>query len=224
MSLLLAVDTSTRWSGLALYDGAQVQGESWWQTQTRHSVELAPAVERLLRQAGVSAGEVDCFAAALGPGSFTSLRIGLAFIKGLALATRRPVVGVPTLDVLVAALPPADLPLAALLQAGRGRLALTWYEWRRNRWVSRGEPEVTTAQELSDRTETPILICGEMSNEDRNLFLKRKRVLRLASPAQCVRRPSWLAELAWEMWKDGKTSDPVALSPIYLHVAGSIPG
>lgn len=223
MSLLLAVDTSTRWSGLALYDGGQVQGESWWQTRSHHSVELAPAVERLLRQADVSPSEIDCFATALGPGSFTSLRIGLAFVKGLALATRLPLVGIPTLDILTAALPPSDLPLAALLTAGRGRLALVWYDWRKGKWVARGEPQVTTAQELSDSSETPILICGEMTADDRAVFLRKKRVLHLATPAQSVRRPSFLAELAWERWKAGKTDDPVSLSPIYLHVAGAIP-
>ena len=63
---------------------------------------------------------------ALGPGSFTSLRVGLAFVKGLALARHLPIIGIPTLDVVAAAQEVRDLPLAAVLQAGRGRFSLLY--------------------------------------------------------------------------------------------------
>lgn len=223
MSVLLAIDTSTRWMGLALYDGSQVVGESWWQSHSHHTEELAPAVERILKLTGIRPAEIDCCAVALGPGSFTSLRIGLAFAKGMALATRLPLVGVPTLDIIAASLPLRDIPLGAVLQAGRNRLALVWYEARKGRWQARSKPEVLTAQELAERMEEPVLICGELSAEDRALLQKKRKIIQLATPAQSVRRPSYLAELAWERWKAGKIDDPAALAPVYLHVAGAIP-
>ena len=153
--MLLAVDTSTQWSGLALYDGAQVLGEMGWRTHNHHTVELAPAVERLFKQCGAAFSELDCLGVALGPGSFTSLRIGLALVKGMALTLRIPVVGIPTLDVLAAAQPAQDLPLAAVLQAGRGRLALVWYKAVKGRWQAQGEPQVTNAEELVESIENP---------------------------------------------------------------------
>jgi tRNA threonylcarbamoyladenosine biosynthesis protein TsaB len=221
--MLLAVDTSTQWIGLALYDGSTVRGEMCWQTQNHHTVELAPAVDRLLKQTGIKPGEIECFGAALGPGSFTSLRIGLALVKGMALSLRAPVVGIPTLDILAAALPVGEMPLAALLQAGRSRLALVWYAAHNGRWVAQGEPQVTNAAALFEQIEQPTLVCGEFNAEDRALLSKKRKLIHLASPAQSVRRPSFLAELAWKQWKAGKIAEIVSLAPIYLHVAEAIP-
>ena len=139
--MLLAVDTSTQWTGLALYDGSQVFGEIGWPTHSHHTVELAPAVDRLLKQGGFHAAQIECLGVALGPGSFTSLRIGLALVKGMALALHIPVVGIPTLDFLAAAQPVRELPMAALLQAGRGRLALVWYKPTRAAGRRRASPD-----------------------------------------------------------------------------------
>jgi len=221
--MLLAVDTSTSWTGLALYDGSAVLGELCWTTRNHHTVELAPAVSRLLQQTGLSASKIECLGVALGPGSFTSLRIGLAFVKGMALSLKVPVVGLPTLDFLAAALPVSEMPLAAVLQAGRGRLAVVWYKAEKGRWQASSEPAVTSAAALLEQIEQPTLICGEMSSDERHLLAKKRKLVHLASPAQCARRPSFLAELAWEQWKAGKIAEVVSLAPIYLHIAEAIP-
>lgn len=221
--MLLAVDTSTSWTGLALYDGVSVLGEMSWTTRNHHTVELAPAVARLLEQTGLAPKQIECLGVALGPGSFTSLRIGLAFVKGMSLSLKAPIVGVPTLDFLAAAVPLSDKPLAALLQAGRGRLALVWYDAKHGRWQARGEPQVSNAEALAEEIEQPCLVCGEMSAEERHTLAKKRKLVHLCSPVQSARRPSFLAELAWEAWKAGKIAEPISLAPIYLHVAEVIP-
>jgi tRNA threonylcarbamoyladenosine biosynthesis protein TsaB len=217
------VDTSTQWTGLALYDGTSVLGEIGWLTRNHHTVELAPAVDRLLKQGGYTPSQIECLGVALGPGSFTSLRIGLALVKGMAVTLHVPVVGVPTLDFLAAALPVSDLPLAALLQAGRGRLALVWYKTVKGRWKAQGDAQIIHAEELAEKIEQPTLVCGELTNEERHILARKRKLALLASPAQCARRPSFLAELAWERWKAGMTDEVVSLAPIYLHVAEVIP-
>ena len=103
--MLLAIDTSTQTIGLALYDGTQVLAEMHWQTKTHHTIELAPAVDELITRCNIKPVELKAIACALGPGSFTSLRIGLAFAKGLALSLRIPILGIPTFDYLVASQP-----------------------------------------------------------------------------------------------------------------------
>ena len=125
--MLLAIDTSTQWVGLALFDGAQAAGEMLWRTQHHHTVELAPTVQALLQRCGVTPKDLSALAVALGPGSFTSLRIGLALAKGMALALNLPVVGIPTLDIQAYAQPVLELPLISVLQSGRGRLAVGLY-------------------------------------------------------------------------------------------------
>jgi tRNA threonylcarbamoyladenosine biosynthesis protein TsaB len=221
--MLLAIDTSTRQMGLALHDGVQVIGELLWHSRHYHTVELAPAVADLLSRSGLKMEAIQALGVALGPGSFTSLRVGLAFVKGLALARHLPIIGVHTLDVVAAAQAVRDMPLAAVLQAGRGRLALAWYEAGENKWVSNGPASVTTADELADNINKPTLVCGELTADERQRLARKRVNVLLASPAACVRRPAILAELAWERWQAGAQDDAASLAPIYLHVADPIP-
>lgn len=221
--MLLAVDTSTTWIGLALYDGVRVLGEMTWQSKNHHTVELTPGVQELFDRCGVRNDDLQALAVATGPGSFTSLRIGLALVKGIALALRIPVIGVPTLDILAAAQPALNVQLAALLQAGRGRLALGWYDLHDGAWKARGEPQVTTAEELVLKLNKPTLVVGELNAAERQVLARRRKNSIVVSPAQSLRRPSFLAEIAWERWRMGQVDDVISLSPIYLHVAETIP-
>ena len=221
--MLLAVDTSTAQIGLALYDGSQVLAESVWISKQHHTTQLAPALSGLMADAGVSIDMLSALGVALGPGSFTSLRVGLAFVKGLALARKLPVIGISTLDVIAAAQPALKIPLAVVLQAGRSRLALGLYKSSKNGWQVQGPARVVTIEELVNEIESPTFIAGELSAEDRQKLGRKKVNVKLASPAQCVRRPAVLAELAWARWQAGDVDDAVSLAPVYLHIAGSSP-
>ncbi len=222
--MLLAVDTSTQWMGLALYDGVQVLGEMVWRTHSHHTVELAPALADLFARTEIQPTNLEALAVAIGPGAFTSLRIGLALVKGLALALRLPVVGVPTLDALAFAQPVQDLPLAAVLEVGRGRVAVSWYGLSHNHWAAQGDPQLMTLAELSAQIKSPTLVCGELSETARQQLGRKRKNILLKSPAQSLRRPSYLAEIAWKRYKAGRTDDVNALSPIYLRTAALIPG
>ena len=221
--MLLAVDTSTSQIGLALYDGAQVLAESLWTTKTRHTVELAPAVAEMLAHTGVKMDEIKALAVAIGPGSFTSLRVGLSFIKGLAFARTLPTVGINTLDVVAATQPAIRLPLACLLPAGRGRLALGWYgHTKNNAWQAAGGPVIITAEALAASIERDSVICGDLTAAERQT-LKKNEHIRLVSPALSTRRPAILAELAYTRWQAGRVDDISTLAPLYLHIAEPIP-
>src|SRR5258705_6096410 len=103
--MLLAVDTSTAQVGIAIYDGSQVISEYAWRSSQRHTVELAPAIFESLKRCGLTMDDIHVLGVALGPGSFTSLRVGLSLAKGLALSRHLPLIGIPTLDILAAAQP-----------------------------------------------------------------------------------------------------------------------
>lgn len=220
--MLLAVDTSTAQVGLAVYDGAQVLGEYMWRSTQRHTVELAPAVRELLQRCGQSMEAVQALAVALGPGSFTSLRVGLSLVKGLAIAGRLPLIGIPTLDILASAQPVVRLPLLVAIQAGRGRLAAGWYKSSRKGWRAADAARVVTVDALAEVIKGPAVVCGEFTAAERHKLVQVADV-QLASPARSVRRPAVLAELAWMRWQAGEVDDPATLSPIYLHIAGSVP-
>lgn len=218
--MLLAVDTSTAQVGLALYDETRVLGEMIWTTRQHHTTELAPALSGLLSRCGVSMDMVEALGVAIGPGSFTSLRVGLSLVKGIALARHLPVIGIPTLDIIAAAQPAAKQPLIAFLQAGRTRIAFGVYQSQRKVWQAEGPLRSGTLDELLNEIESPAILAGEFTSEERSKLSKRKNILP-APPVNCVRRPSVLAELAWARWQDKKVDDAASLAPIYLHVAGT---
>jgi len=75
---------------------------------------------------------------------------------------------------------------------------------------------------LAGQFKQPALVCGELNPEQRAALARKKKNVILASPALSVRRPAYLAELAWERWQAGQTDDAVSLAPIYLHIKDPI--
>jgi len=219
--MLLAVDTSTAQVGLALYDGAQVIAEYAWRSSRRHTVELAPAIADLMARCGATMDDVKALGVALGPGSFTSLRVGLALVKGLAISKHIPIIGIPTLDILANAQPASKPLLICAIQAGRGRFASSVYKNSRKGWQAQGPGRVVSLEALIDEIKSPSMLCGEFTAEEIKK-IKNENV-NLVSPAQSVRRPAVLAELAWARWLAGEMDDEASLAPIYLHTDGSLP-
>lgn len=221
--MLLAVDTSTRTIGIALYDGDRVLSEVCWLSQHHHTIELGPAVADMLELVDIQGSQIQALGVALGPGSFTSLRIGLAFAKGLAFSRLMKVIGIPTLDILAAAQPCDHRTLFAVLEAGRNRIAVGRYQAVDGCWRPKAGLENLTVEEFLARIETPAIVCGELAGSLRSCLLERGQDIFVESPARSVRRPAILAELAWSRWLGGKFDDPANLKPIYLHHGEPIP-
>ena len=223
--MLLALDTSTRNIGIAVYDGIQVLCENIWASHDYHTVELAPAVVDTLSRAGVQVQDLKFLAVATGPGSYTGLRIGMALAKGIALARHLPIIGIPTLDIVAESQPVSPgFSLAAILQVGRGRLAVGWYIPSDGRWELNPPIQVMDVFKLSRHIHEPTMICGELTEEQQHTLARKYKNVVLASPAHSIRRPSLLAELAWKRWQAGDIDDPASLSPSYLPIGEPIPG
>lgn len=124
---LLALDTCLQACSVALEaDGAP----RMWLSEAMargHQERLATMTREVMSGGGVAFAELDRIGVTVGPGSFTGLRVGLAFAKGLALALGRPCVGVGVLEALAASLDHRGL-LAAVIDAGRGRVYLQIFD------------------------------------------------------------------------------------------------
>ena len=88
--MLLSIDTSTRYAGVALSDDERVVSCRLWYSRVNHTAELMPAVAQTLQHYGIAAHELEAVAVALGPGGFSSLRVGLSVAKGLVAAAGVP--------------------------------------------------------------------------------------------------------------------------------------
>jgi tRNA threonylcarbamoyladenosine biosynthesis protein TsaB len=119
--MILAIETATRAGSVAVSRGVKILASTTGDASSSHSTDLIENVDRILRQAGLELRNVDLFAAAIGPGSFTGLRIGLATVKSLAVATNKKCIGVSTLAA-VAHSAGNSTQTVALLPAGRGEV------------------------------------------------------------------------------------------------------
>ncbi len=215
--MILAIDTATDWVGLALHDGGAILAEFGWRNRRTQTIELAPAVAQLWSRAGVTPGDLNAIAVAIGPGSYTGLRVGLALAKGIALGQKLPLIGVPTLDIVAAAIARAETDLIVIGQAGRSRLWAGQYSWVAKRgWEAVGDPMITQWEDLLGRVQVPVVFAGEIDAATVKLIRRTNRLAMVVSPAAAVRRAAVLAEIGWARWKKQQVTDAGALAPLYF--------
>ncbi len=119
---MLAIESATARPSVALLAGEEVLAAFEAPEEASAARVVLPGVEKVLGEAGAALADVALFALAIGPGSFTGLRVGLATLKGLAFGSERPVAPVPTLAALCLAAGSETASVVALLDARRGEV------------------------------------------------------------------------------------------------------
>ncbi len=223
--MILAIDTATRWTGLALHDGRSIVAEAGWRSINTQTVELAPAVADMIGKAGLTAGDLSAVAVAIGPGSYTGLRIGLGFAKGLVLANRAKLIGISTLDIMAAAADEYAGQLIVIAEAGRSRVCAGSYQWRAGKgWQATEEPDIYNWEDLLANIDEPATLIGEIAPSTAKLVKNSSKELKIVPPVKSVRRAGFLAELAWLRLRRGWIDNPDELVPVYLRdPSGAIP-
>jgi len=131
--VLLALETSAERGGVALFDGPALVGEADLAADERHAASLLVCLDELLARVSRKLEEIDKIALAIGPGSFTGLRIGLATALGLAFGTSRRLVPVPTLAALsLQAEAEGESLIVPLVDARRGEVYAGLYDGNAN--------------------------------------------------------------------------------------------
>ena len=126
--LILAIDTTGATLSVALLKDQTTLAEIFVNTGDNHSLHLLPAIKQMYGLADATPEMTDLFVCTLGPGSFTGVRIGVSTIKGLAMATGKPVVGFSTLEALAANMGPFSGTICPILDAQRGQIYAAAYE------------------------------------------------------------------------------------------------
>lgn len=224
MPLILAADTSTAINSVALCRDDAILAEAVIDGRRLHSERLLPTVQWLLAESGVALHEVDLLAIAIGPGSFTGLRIGAATWKGLAFANDIPLIGVPTLDAMarLAAVRPKSY-VAALLDARMKEVFAAAYTVTGPDPAKCLDDTVCSITALMERLEAlpdfdpdALSLLGDGAQLYQDVLRARWPGATIAAPAQGVPRASAVALEARARHAAGAPTDPGAVNPVYL--------
>ncbi len=213
---LLTIDTSTSSCSVALScDGVLVAEHLVSQGKTLTS-RLLSCVDAVLKDAGLAAGDLDGFGVALGPGSFTGLRVGIATVKGLALAARKPVAGFSSLAMLAMNLPWASHPVCPLFDARKKEVYAGLYDCRD--FPLPLHPDcVAPPEAVLDRLDGPVIFVGEGAARYRDLIVARLGEKALFAPSSAhLPRASAGALLASLAFSRGEAIPPELLLPVYI--------
>ncbi len=222
---LLALETSGAVGSVCLCEDDKLLAERSFGGAKQHGRDLVPCVESLFREVGWDARKgPDVIAVSQGPGSFTGLRVGIAFVKTLAYATGCAVVGVSSLDVLAqnALLPEAASirgdakSVGAVIDARRGLVYCAAYVMHDGVIERQGDVQLLSPAEFLKQLPRPALLIGDALAAYRDQFSGED--LRPAPENLWIPRASVVARLGLVAYRANKRDNPLELAPIYLRV------
>lgn len=159
---VLAVDTSSEMGSVAITSDSQVLAEVRLIYGMKYSEQLFRSIDFLFKQVDIRLEDIDIFAAARGPGSFTGLRVGLAAIEGFAFSSNKPSVGVSTLEAMAWQVGVKNVPLAPMLDVRRDEFYCGLFERQGGELIEKLAPVVLKPTDwFSNLKEKRIIFCAK---------------------------------------------------------------
>jgi len=217
--MILAVNTTTRQFGLALMDmqGA-VLAEYLNLPKERNFSGFMPAVHALMESTRVGTEEIQTIAVAIGPGSFTGMRVGLTMAKGMAQGLKIPIIGVSSLEALAGQVTYAKYPVCPIIDSRKGEVFTALFHWSDDGEMVRTREDTCLRIEdlASVATETTIVLGNDFNRQSPliNEALWAKAVLAQAHLWNL--RASAVGALGLKRFQAQDFDDPQDLVPIYL--------
>ena len=216
---ILAIDTSTNVASCAIMDDEKLLGEFTVNDNITHSQKILPLISNTLSRCKIDISEIDVFAVADGPGSYTGLRIGVATINGLAQATHKQVVGVSSLQALAQSIVTSEKLIVPLINARRDRAFTAIYSSKHS-FKTILEPqllEMVELLEILDKKNQDIIFIGEGTTIYKDMIIEKLGERAYFTPKNLnVAKASSVAEISLEKVKLGETKTYFDLTPNYL--------
>lgn len=216
---VLGLDTSTMMTTCAVLDENRLLGEYSLNQDMTHSEKLVPMIKEVLDSLNLKVKDIDLYGIAVGPGSFTGLRIGVATIKAFAHLFNKPVVGVSTLEALAYNLP-YNKVIVPMIDARRDRVYTGIYTWENGIIKNIMAPDVLEIEkllEILDNNYTNLVVNGDGSLIHKDLIQNTLRdKVQLSTIGQNMCKASSVGELALLKYNKGLVDDFYTLAPDYL--------
>lgn len=220
--LLLAIDTTTNICSVALGEQDKLWAEIILNTKKTHSQRLMPAIQNLLRDADVDKRELEGIAVALGPGSFTGIRIGMATVQGLSQGLGIPVIGVMTLDALAEGCGNFPRLICPILDARREQVYTGLYRGGDGGPIRLEPPAALALDDLIGRIKNydeEVIFAGDALKTFREKLRRALSDKYMEMPfSSRLNRAALVLQKGFKNWeKDGPTS-VYALKPFYIRL------
>ncbi|MGE5299403.1 MAG: tRNA (adenosine(37)-N6)-threonylcarbamoyltransferase complex dimerization subunit type 1 TsaB [Acidobacteriota bacterium] len=215
---VLSIETSTMLGGVAIVDEETgLVAETRLNVKTTHSERLMTVIDHVLEQSEMGLDNIDAFAVAIGPGSFTGLRIGLSTAKGLSYATGKPIVAVPTLEAFAYNFSYCSYQVCLMLDARKGEVYAAVFKWEEGAFRRVVEDTSIKAEDLLRKFDQVVLFAGEGAALYKSVItevMKDRAVF--ASPEKMVPSPANIAVLGLSKAARGEFADALAAVPCYI--------
>ena len=210
---ILAVDSSGNVCSAAALRDDRILAETYVDNTKTHSETLAPMADACLAAAGLSVGDVYLFACAIGPGSFTGLRIGAGLIKAFAHALGKPALGVNTLDALAFNVSGTDETVCPVIDARRGEVYTATYRSGEHITDYRAVALTKLLEELQGHK---AVFTGDAVLKYAADIRAASPLFRVAHPGIALQRAGSVGLVAFQLYQQGARGDAYALEPFYL--------
>ena len=210
---ILAVDTSGNVCSAAVLQSNSVLSEMYVDNTRTHSEMLAPMVDKCLEIVGLSVRDIDLFCCAVGPGSFTGLRIGTGHIKAFAHASGKPAIGVNTLDALAQNMAGTDEIVCPLIDARRGDVYTASYRDGERMTEYRAVPLFDVLAGLAGQK---VVFLGDGAVNFADTIRHASPAFRIAHSGVVLQRAGSCGLCAYRMHMQGIRQSAYALEPFYL--------
>lgn len=157
---LLALDTTSHGCSVAISDDHRILAELIIEKKETHSKHLMSLIDSAIHVAGMALDDLDAFAVARGPGSFTGLRIGLSTIKGICFATEKPLVGVSSLEALAQGAAGFGFPVCPIIDARKNEVYQALYSFEDGRCLTLQSPRAVGKEHLCDEIKGKTVFIG----------------------------------------------------------------
>lgn len=214
---VLAIETSTLLGGVAIVDSEKgLLAEIRLNVKSTHSERLMSAIDCLLGYSGMQLQDMNAIAAAVGPGSFTGLRIGLSTAKGIVYASGAHFLAVPTFDAFVRHFMYSALPVCLMLDARKGEVYASLSKWEQTAF--KNIDTMTTAPEaLLDKLSGEHVFAGEGALLHEKLIRERLKDRAIFAPDdKMIPAASHVAMVALEKARLGQFDDARSAQPLYI--------
>ena len=214
---LLAIETSTILGGVALMQDSTLIAESRTCVKVDHSERLMREIDHMLKLARISIDDVDVFAAASGPGSFTGLRVGLSAAKGLAYATGKKLVMIPSLEAFAWNVPFSPYPVCPMFDARKKQVYAALFKWDGRGFENVMKESALSVSELLSGIKEPVIFLGEGAVVYRDIIVSGLGDNALfGAPQHMVPSPANVAHLGMLKAISGDYVSPAGAVPLYM--------